>query len=58
MKHTQDEEEVSVVFQMDENGYLMDENGSYIYDESGNTLKLTEEQLDSLKANKILDDKN
>ena len=58
MKYPQDEEEVSVVFQMDENGYLMDENGGYIYDETGNTLKLTDEQIDSLKVNKILDDKN
>jgi hypothetical protein len=58
LRYTQDEEEVSVVFQMDDFGYLMDEHGNYIFDDNGNKLKLTEDQLDNLRANKILEDKN
>lgn len=41
---------------MDDDGYLMDEAGNYILDENGKKVKLTEEELDRLRAHNILED--
>lgn len=39
---TCDEEEEEVTYQIDENGYLMDDDGNYILDENANMIKLSE----------------
>ena len=36
----------------------MDEEGNYILDEQGNTLKLTEDQLEQLRAINIVEEDN
>ena len=48
-----------VVYHLDEEGFLMDENGNYIVDENEQMIKLSEEHIDYLrKSNMIEDDTN
>jgi len=48
-----------IVYHLDEEGFLMDENGNYIVDENEQMIKLSEEHIDYLrKSNMIEDDKN
>ena len=57
-KDAGDEDEVEVVYQIDENGFLMDEHGNYIFDEEGNKIKLDEAQIEHLRANNLLEEEN
>jgi len=47
-----------VVYQIDENGFLMDEDGNYILDDKGETIKLNEEQIERLRENNLLEEEN
>jgi len=53
-----EEDEVEVVYQIDENGFLMDEDGNYILDDKGETIKLNEEQIERLRENNLLEEEN
>ena len=55
-RHTEEEEEI--VYQLDENGFLMDESGHYILDEQGQMIKLNEEHIERLRANNLLEEEN
>jgi len=55
-KRDGDDEEISIVYQMDAEGYLMDEDGNYILDDQGDKVMLSEDQLDQLRANNILEE--
>lgn len=46
------------MYQMDEEGFLMDEYGNYLIDQDGNYLKLDDEQVEELKRNNCIDDPN
>lgn len=39
----EEDDEVEVVYQIDENGFLMDEDGNYIKDDQGGRIKLNDE---------------
>ena len=39
------EEDEGVVYQIDEEGYLMDEAGNYLSDTQGNMIKLSPEEI-------------
>ena len=41
---------------MDEDGFLMDEDGNYLYDENGEQVKLTDEQVEELRENNIIEE--
>lgn len=56
-RHTEGEEE-EIVYQLDENGFLMDEEGHYILDEQGQMIKLNEEHIERLRANNLLEEEN
>jgi hypothetical protein len=56
-RHTEGEEE-EIVYQLDENGFLMDEDGNYILDEQGQMIKLNEEHIERLRANNLLEEEN
>ena len=43
------QEDEEVVYQIDEDGFLMDEKGEYLRDEEGNFIRLTPEQLNDLR---------
>ena len=53
-----EDDEVEVVYQIDENGFLMDEDGNYILDDKGETIKLNEEQIERLRENNLLEEEN
>ena len=55
-RHTEEEEEI--VYQLDENGFLMDEDNNYILDEHGQMIKLNEEHIERLRANNLLEEEN
>mgnify|MGYP000894912273 FL=1 len=55
-QHTEEEEEM--VYQFDENGFMMDEDGNYILDEEGQMIKLDQEQLERLRASNLLEEEN
>jgi hypothetical protein len=42
------------VYQLDEDGFLMDENGNYLLDEEGNFIRLSEDQLHNLRDNNLI----
>lgn len=48
---TQEEE---VTYQLDENGFLMDEDNQYILDDDGQMIQLNSEQIDYLKQQQML----
>ncbi len=37
-----------IVYQIDQNGYLMDNDGNYIMDENGQYIRLTQEHIQYL----------
>ena len=47
-----------LVYQMDEQGFLMDEDGNYLMDEQGNFLKLSPEQLEDLRAQNLIEEED
>ena len=55
-QESEDAEEL--VYQMDEQGFLMDEEGNYLMDEQGNFLKLSPEQLDDLRAQNLIEEED
>ncbi|KAL4478892.1 hypothetical protein ABPG72_009718 [Tetrahymena utriculariae] len=48
------EEDEEVVYQIDEDGFLMDEAGEYLRDEQGNFIRLTPDQLDNLRDQNLV----
>ena len=42
-------------YQIDEEGYLIDEDGNYVTDEEGNRVKLNEEQIEQLKEGTLIE---
>lgn len=40
-----------IVYQMDEEGFLMDENGNYLIDQDGVYLRLDDKQIEELRRN-------
>jgi flagellar basal body rod protein FlgG len=48
--------EEEVVYQLDEEGYLMDEKGNYILDDNGNMIKLSNEHIEYLRAADMLEE--
>ncbi|KAL4460446.1 hypothetical protein ABPG74_000197 [Tetrahymena malaccensis] len=52
----QDNEEEELIYQLDDQGYLMDEHGNYILDEKGQQVKLSGEQIDYLRNQNILEE--
>ncbi|KAL4507091.1 hypothetical protein ABPG72_001884 [Tetrahymena utriculariae] len=52
----QDNEEEELIYQLDDQGYLMDEQGNYIHDEKGQQVKLSGEQIDYLRNQNILEE--
>ncbi len=53
-----DEEEQEMIYQFDENGYLMDEEGNYILDEQDQMIKFDVEQIERLRANNLLEEES
>ena len=51
-----EDEEVEVVYQIDENGFLMDEDGNYILDDQGEKIKLNDDQIERLRENNLLEE--
>ena len=45
-----------MIYQLDENGYLMDENNNYILDDNGEMVKLGEEEIKYLRQTNMLDE--
>lgn len=43
-----------IVYHVNEEGFLVDENGNLLQDEQGNYLKLSEEQLRELQENDLV----
>ena len=50
------EENEEIVYQLDENGYLMDDNGNYILDDNGNVIQLSSEHIEYLKSTDMLEE--
>ena len=48
------DEEDELVYQVDENGFLIDENGQYLLDEKGEYIKFDDDQMDYLEKNDII----
>lgn len=42
------------MMQIDEAGYMKDENGKYVYDDMGNMIKLTNDQVEFLINRKVI----
>lgn len=53
-----EEDEVEVVYQINEHGYLMDEDGNFIYDDQGEMIKLNEKQIQRLRENNLLEEEH
>jgi len=53
----QPEDEVDeIVYQLDEDGFLLDENGNYILGDSNQRVQLTPEQIQDLQKNGIYEE--
>lgn len=50
------ENEDEIVYQLDENGYLLGDNGEHICDDEGNWIQLSNEHIEYLKGANILDE--
>ncbi|KAL4426611.1 hypothetical protein ABPG74_003074 [Tetrahymena malaccensis] len=50
------EEEEEVVYQLDENGYLMDEKGNYILGDDGEMVKLGDDDIQYLRQTNMLEE--
>ena len=48
-----EQSEEEIVYQIDEQGYLMDEIGNYLLDDTGQHVKLNEFQIQQLKENNV-----
>ncbi|EGR30669.1 hypothetical protein IMG5_126250 [Ichthyophthirius multifiliis] len=55
-KSQNDQDEEEVVYVLDENGYLLDENGNYILDDEGQMIKLNEEHIQYLKETNMIEE--
>ena len=44
------------MYQIDENGYLMDDKGNYILDDEQQMIKLSPEHINCLRENNILEE--
>ncbi|CAD8126785.1 unnamed protein product [Paramecium sonneborni] len=53
-KHHQDQSAEEIVYQLDEDGYLMDENGNYLLDEKGNYIQISDKDLEELKKQNLV----
>ncbi|KRX08516.1 hypothetical protein PPERSA_12997 [Pseudocohnilembus persalinus] len=49
-------EDEEVVYQLDDNGYLLNENGDHICDDQGNWILLTQEHIEYLRGENMLDE--
>lgn len=56
MQQNQTEEDEEFVYQFDENGFLLDEEGNYILDEHDQMIKLDKEQIERLRASNLLEE--
>lgn len=45
-------------YMVDQNGYLLDQNGNVVYDDFGKIIKLTDDQIDNFKENDLYDEMN
>lgn len=45
-----------IVYHVNEEGYLVDEQGNFLYDEDGNFIRLTPEQMQEIEENEIIYD--
>lgn len=45
-----------MIYQFDENGFLLDEDGNYILDENDQMIKLDMEQIERLRASNLLEE--
>ncbi|EAR99376.1 hypothetical protein TTHERM_00133420 (macronuclear) [Tetrahymena thermophila SB210] len=50
----EEEEEEEVVYELDDKGYLIDEKGNYILDDEGKPIQLSQEHIEYLKTNHML----
>ncbi|CAD8211323.1 unnamed protein product [Paramecium pentaurelia] len=53
-KYQQDQNAEEIVYQLDEDGYLMDENGNYLLDEKGNYIQISDKDLEELKKQNLV----
>ncbi|CAD8087727.1 unnamed protein product [Paramecium primaurelia] len=53
-KYHQDQSAEEIVYQLDEDGYLMDENGNYLLDEKGNYIQISDKDLEELKKQNLV----
>ncbi|CAK94432.1 unnamed protein product (macronuclear) [Paramecium tetraurelia] len=53
-RHHQDQSAEEIVYQLDEDGYLMDENGNYLLDEKGNYIQISDKDLEELKKQNLV----
>jgi hypothetical protein len=45
-------------YMVDQNGYLLDQNGNPVYNDMGKMVKLTEDQIDNFKENELYEEMN
>lgn len=50
----QESEEEEIVYQVDDEGFLLNEQDEFVLDISGLKIRLKEDQIDYLRANNIL----
>jgi len=51
-----DDDEIEVVLQIDDDGYLLDENGNYYFDKNGDKIKLDEKQIERLRIHNLIEE--
>jgi len=51
-----DDDEIEVVLQIDDDGYLLDENGNYYFDKNGEKIKLDEKQIERLRHHNLIEE--
>ena len=51
-----DHEDDEVVYQLDDNGFLLDEKGNIIVDDDGRPIQLTQEHIEYLRSANMLED--
>jgi len=51
-----DDDEIEVILQIDDDGYLLDENGNYYFDKNGEKIKLDEKQIERLRHHNLIEE--